>query len=342
MKSLLFSIFLIVGSVIGSGFSSGKEMVVYFARFGKYSYLYILITCVLFVFVFYILLNNAGKAEKRLKKSYILNLINIFICFIFASSMFAGLKSLISDYGTIIYIVLCIFLIISCLFVTIIGLNSLQKINLILMPVIIIIFFIVLIYCSSLEAILGVYNSTKLGIFFSPLYVILNTSTAGIVISQSGKKLTKKQTWIASIVSTAILSVFLLFGNFILQRNFHSFQLDMPFLYLVKTSSILTFFMKFVIFVGCITSLFSLCLTLKISLNVIVKKEISTVLITVFVPFVISEFGFSEIVSIFYPIASVLGIYILFDLFLIPFFKQTNNKIHTTSEKAEDKGASHY
>ena len=342
MKSILFSIFLIVGSVIGSGFSSGKEMVVYFSRFGKISYLYILITCVLFVFVFYILLNNAGKAEKKLKKSYILNLFNIFICFIFASSMFAGLKSLISNSGAIIYIILCLFLVTSCFFVTIIGLDSLQKINLILMPVIILIFLIVLIYCSSLEAVLGVYKLTKLGIFFSPLYVILNTSTAGIVISNSGKNLTKKQTWIVSIISTSILSVFLLFGNYILQRNFHSFDLDMPFLYLVNNSLILSNLMKFVIFVGCITSLFSLCITLKISLSIIVKKEISTVLITVLVPFVISEFGFSEIVSIFYPVASILGIYILFDLFLIPFFKQADNEIHTTSEKAEDKGASHY
>ena len=66
MKKVWTTVFLLFGTIVGSGFSSGKEILVFFSRFGELSYLYIVIACVLFFLLFYL----SGGKQHTIRNAY--------------------------------------------------------------------------------------------------------------------------------------------------------------------------------------------------------------------------------------------------------------------------------
>ena len=82
--------------------------------------------------------------------------------------------------------------------------------------------------------------------------------------------------------------------------------------------------MRIVIFVGCLTTLLSLVYTTSQNLQKLGICGVLNILISIILPFLASFLGFGKIVSILYPIVSVLGI-----LLVIPFleiFNKTKNR----------------
>ena len=53
MFNVLITVFVIFGMIVGAGFASGNEIVVFFTRFGALSYLFIAIAGVMFYFALY-------------------------------------------------------------------------------------------------------------------------------------------------------------------------------------------------------------------------------------------------------------------------------------------------
>ncbi len=304
-------VFLIFGTVVGSGFSSGKEIMVYFSRFGKLSYLYILFAGILFYFLFYFFLTKGQKVVRRLEKFRFINALIAFISLIFCSSMFAGVKNLFSYFPAWLNALLLCLVIVCCIFVTTRGLGGLEKVNLFLMPIISALFLAVLIFSCKLSSDFSVSASSWAGLFYCPLYVALNTSMSGLVIAKAGNGLSKKQTAFACLFSTLLLLGFLFLGNFVLQANGESFFSEMPFLFLASENAVMFVIAFVVILAGCFTTLISLCFTLKSAFDKKLKNKTFSTLLSVFLPFAISSLGFSQIVSLLYPICSVLGIFIL-------------------------------
>ena len=131
------------------------------------------------------------------------------------------------------------------------------------------------------------------------------------MISQVGEGLSKKQAVWASAIVSILLGAFLMLGNFVLLKNSASFSSEMPFLSIVKDSKLVFALAYVVILVGCWTTLVSLTLTLKTSFVRCVKSDWTSAVLAVLLPFAASMIGFAEIVSFFYPICSVLGIFVL-------------------------------
>lgn len=309
-------VFLIFGTVVGSGFSSGKEIMVFFSRFGALSYLYISLAGVLFFALFYFFLSRGKSVMKIFEKHKILNLIVVFISLIFCSSMFAGIKNLFSYFPSWAEHLAIFLLILLTIFVTLRGISGLEKANFLLMPLTSVFFLIVLLFeltfsSGSIDA----GASAFAGILYSPLYVALNTCMSGIIICKSGQGLSKKQMCLASVLATALLLIFLFLGNFVLQKNGEYIISEMPFLSIANQSSWAFWLSYFVILTGCFTTLISLCFTLRTSFEKVVKDRHISAILAVMLPFAISSLGFSQIVSLLYPICSVLGILIL--LFMI-------------------------
>lgn len=331
MKKVFLCVFLIFGTIVGSGFSSGKEIFVFFSRFGKFSYLYIFLASVLFFLLFNLFLRKGKFVIEKLEKSKILNLILIFISIVFTSSMFAGLKSLFSFAGSKIYLLLCAILLVVTVLITLKGLRALEKVTAFLMPICAFVFLAVLIYVSFQKTEISMDLSFPFGYFYCPLYVALNFSTSAFIVSRAGGDLTKKQTFFVSLFTSLLLFAFLTFGNFVLRNHPESFYADMPFLYLSENNAFMFGLCYAVILVGCITTLFSLCLTLHESFKNFVKSDAVNLSLSVFLPFLISELGFSEIVGNLYPISSVLGVCVL--LFFI--FSFQRKKIFKNEDRKE-------
>ena len=319
MKKVWTTVFLLFGTIVGSGFSSGKEILVFFSRFGELSYLYIVIACVLFFLLFYLFLSKGKFVIEKLEKLKIVNMILIFISIVFTASMFAGLKSLFMFSNSALYIILCAILLSFTILITLRGMKALEKVTLILMPICVFIFLSVLIYICFQNSEFAIQTKSPFGYFYCPLYVALNFSTSTFIVSKAGRDLNKKQTFLVSLFSALLLLAFLLFANFALRTHSLSHFADMPFLFLCKDNLFFFILCYSVILIGCVTTLFSLCLTIKSSVDGMFNGEALGIIVAIFLPFLISELGFSEIVSNLYPLASVLGVSEL--LFFIYSFK---------------------
>ena len=314
MSKVLIIVFLIFGTVFGAGFSSGNEIVVYFSRFGVLSYLYILLAGFLLFWIVYFFLTS--NISKKLENSKFLNVLMFLISLVFCASMFAGINDLFYYFPKWLFVVLMALMLVFCIVVTKKGVGGLEKANLILMPITAIVFLIVLIYALSVSSDISLQTTSWAGFLYSPLYVALNTCMGGVVISQAGQNLSKKQAFWASVISSALLVFFLLLGNFVLQQNSDSFLSEMPFLSIVSDNKFMFVLAYIVILIGCWTTLISLTVTLKAGFDKVTKSDNFSAFLAVFVPFLISVIGFAQIVSLLYPLCSVLGIFILLWIFL--------------------------
>lgn len=312
---------VIVGTVVGSGFLSGKEIVVFFSRFGKASYFCIFLAFLLFFALFYFFLRFGTLAINRLMKSKFAFSVNIIICFILSAAMFAGIYVLIKDVWMplrliIMFIVLCL-----ALKVALKGSFMLDKLNLVLVPIMAIFMIINLINMLSFK--MGTLFQGKFLPFsalYCVLYIFLNTANSAVVISSYSNSLSAKQKVQVSFYAALALFCILFFANTVLLQNSYSFGQEMPLLYIADGFQKLV--LKFIIFLGCCTTLFSLVFSLCSSLKVLSKNKVTLSFFSVILPFLFSFLGFGMIVCYLYPLTSVLGIFLICDMFLIPIIKK--------------------
>jgi len=312
MFKVFIVVFLIFGTIVGSGFSSGMEIVVFFSRFGNWSYLFIVLACVLFFGVTYFFLKFGAKIVEKLESSKILNVIIVALSLVFAASMFAGMESLFSYFPRWLYALTVAVMLIVSVWAVCRGVSGLEKANFVLVPLLSAVFFVLLCVLAQNEKQIDVqFSNVWAGVLYSPLFVALNSSMGSIVISKAGVGLTKKQTVLSSLFSSLLIFVFLTLGNFVLLKCPESFSSDMPLLYLSQNNSFLFVLSYVVILLGCLTSVVSMCYTLKLSLEKIVRHNFCSSCLAVFLPFLVSGVGFSQIVVYLYPLCSVFGIFVL-------------------------------
>ncbi|MDD3232538.1 MAG: hypothetical protein PHO06_04280, partial [Clostridia bacterium] len=148
---------MITSSIIGAGFASGRELSLFFAEFGYASLYFLPIVFILFYYCFKMFLTIGSKQtyenvldiNKRANCSIFFNITIIVIFLIYSAAMFSGAVEVLSS--NLIEIPIFIFHIIIFLisfFVLKIGLKGLYKINIILMPIIIVLLVIYSIYST--------------------------------------------------------------------------------------------------------------------------------------------------------------------------------------------------
>lgn len=332
MYKSAIAILSIVGTVIGSGFLSGKEIVVFFSRFGILSFPCIVFACLFFYLLFIYFLQYGDKFVQKFEKSKVFCIFNLVIAIIISSAMFAGCdNSLPSVEIKWIFFIIVIFI---SILITRKGLSRLGKINFVLVPIMI----GVLVFCIfskiNFEEKLFIANEYSIfSIFYCILYVFFNISTSILLISKLGQTLSDKQKVRVGIISALALCILLLIANFLLLQNVHAFGQDMPLIFLFEGGKL--FVMRFVILLGCVTTLFSLVYTSSNCLRGLCKNDFFIILISVFLPFVISFWGFGNIVSFFYPLSSMLSLMLLGYLFVVPLFKRTYAKIHSSGKNTK-------
>lgn len=331
MKNCIFAFLAIIGTVIGSGFISGKEIVVFFSRFGWFSFPCIVLAFFLFFFLFKFVLERGTQAIKRLENSKICFWLNIVLCLIFSSAMFAGIGNLLVFDVKIINYLLFFLIIFFCAFVYKKGIGGLNKSNFILVPLMTGALIVMLIISIKGEVIDVNNELGGLSFFYCLLYVVMNTSNGGVMIASFADKLTKKQKTRVAFFSALTLCVLLLIADIVLLQNPSSFEQTMPLLSLFSGKG--QFVMTLIVFIGCLTTLLTLTYTLSSSMRGLCNNEILIFFVSILLPLIFSLLGFDFIVEYFYPLASTLGLYILYDLFFVSFFKRAYKKIHATRKK---------
>jgi uncharacterized membrane protein YkvI len=239
MKKIFSLVFLIIGSIIGAGFASGKEIDLYFVQYGGISILLILLLPFVFYFIIYNFLkfvkdndiNSIAEFNSIIfgKKSKLINLLFFIIYLIFSSLMIAGINSLNNNDNMIVSLLSCIF----CFFILNFKDFGMEKVNNICVPIIILFIFSCLFNIKNINNFNTLFNFS-LGNILNSLISFVCFCLVNIIMAIGGlittsKNYSLKEYKISCIFSSIILSVLILIIYFIIYFSKDKIvNIDMP------------------------------------------------------------------------------------------------------------------
>jgi len=328
-KPTTFKVYAIFfGTIIGAGFASGREIYVYFARFGGWGILATFIAGILFFLLGYMFLKLGRMVKVNTMNEYLSITFGKFakpVEFVIAltyviviGAMFAGFDSiqkilLPSDKSIPILQILSIIL---CIFVTFGGIKNITKINFLLLPAIII--FIIGIFISSIvnkeQSIAFIVFDNSILSLISPficclIFVCSNMFLTGFILLKTGSQSNDKVDKKASMLTGITIFIITFFSYFSIALNPSCVNFDMPFLLLsFKVGDAFVYFSVIVLWFAIFTSAVASLYTLSWWLNAYIKKPRLSVILCATFSFLVSKLGFSAIIDVLYPLTGIMDI----------------------------------
>lgn len=317
-------IFSIIGTLIGAGFASGQEIYVFFYKYGINGILGLILCSFMIGITIYMTLDTVynkkiNNYESYLhenfnskKMCYVSNIIvNVFLLITFYI-MVAGFGSYFEQQFNISNIIGVIIFSFLCFIVLIKDIERVKKVNSIIVPTLIIVVLVLgflsskQIKISNIKVMNNSYNWTLQALVYCSYNMIL---VIPVLVSLGKYIKNKKQLKLISTTSSAIVCILALSIFFILMTIKVDYsKIQMPAVYAIDKS-----FSQFSYIYGVVIllSIFSTAISIGISFinnmtqnkksypQIAAKMCISSVLI--------SNFGFSNLVKIFFPIFGYLG-----------------------------------
>lgn len=344
MKNVLKVVFVIIGTLIGAGFASGQEVYLFFFSYGMKGLIGILISSIIIGVVIYSTFNILNKYKintykdflnilipKNTKLKIIANfIINIFILITFFI-MIAGFGAYFEQEIGINRLVGSLILAIITFIVFMTSIKGVVKVNELIVPILIGFIFIIGIisikdiHILNLENYVIRTNYTNFALS-AVLYSSYNSILLiPVLITLNNYVKNKKQIFYISFIS-AIVTILLSVIIFLLlvRVDVEISKLEMPVVYVVSNMFKMLRYIYGVIILG---SIFTTAISLGVSFlqNTAKNKkgytQISIIMCITSV--IISKFGFSNLVSLLYPIFGYLGLIQILRLCVIKISKVT-------------------
>lgn len=344
MKNVLKVVFVIIGTLIGAGFASGQEVYLFFFSYGMKGLIGILISSIIIGVVIYSTFNILNKYKintykdflnilipKNTKLKIIANfIINIFILITFFI-MIAGFGAYFEQEIGINRLVGSLVLAIITFIVFMTSIKGVVKVNELLVPILIGFIFIIGIisikdiHILNLENYVIRTNYTNFALS-AVLYSSYNSILLiPVLITLNNYVKNKKQIFYISFIS-AIVTILLSVIIFLLlvRVDVDISKLEMPVVYVVSNIFKILRYIYGVIILG---SIFTTAISLGVSFlqNTAKNKKGYTqiAIIMCITSVIISKFGFSNLVSLLYPIFGYLGLIQILRLGVIKISKVT-------------------
>lgn len=328
---------LLVGTVLGGGFVSGKELVKFYGGSGKAFLLCSILTGIGYAFIV-LLVMKCSKRENKYELSFLsktafskcYRLFDVFllICyFIIMSAMLAATDSMFDTrFPTIVCIVLC-FVFVQA------GLNGLKGINCILVPFILaFLLFVSLTSICKPENTGPVWALSDKGLFASLadtlLYISMNMLTTCGVLSEGAKDLSGKEISVCAVLFGIIMFLLVyLVGSAVLSAGSAVTASDLPILDLSRRfGSIFQLVFKIVLLFGIFTTLISSAYPMSSYFKRGPKWLFNLLMLAASYGF--SRLGFSVIVEVVYPVMGLMGavFFLSFAINGIPIINRKNSE----------------
>ena len=344
-KTLVFAL-IVIGTIIGAGFATGREVSQYFARFG-----YVFIPCALLAgmlfYFFYVFLlkisreKNFANYQTFSKQSFgkFRFYFDAFLCVSFlvlCGSMYASINQVQRILFDFQFPVLSFATAVLCVVVCLNGLSGLSKVNFVIIPPIVILMTIICIKGISMAPYAGELITSSwvvpLGLFSCILYVLMNFILAGIFLLLIGNKYAEKQSNIAMVIAVIVLTTLLILICICLLKNSNIMGESVPLLVLSFS------FSKVYGYIFCIIiwfAVFSTLISASFScLNILsYKNQFLSTFLVVIISYFISTIGFSEIVKYIYPVIGMVG----FVFCLVVMIKYKECKVNIFYDKSASK-----
>lgn len=328
VKTIAYSM-SIIGTTIGAGFVSGKEIANFLNVYGNWAYLVAIIIGVIYFFCIKLFYNASEK--NILNENKILDYIVIFTQFISLSAMLAALNSLLTDYfgSSYLFYIFCIF----CFIIILLGLKGLTSTNLFLMPIVVVFILFIGISALSLSSNLNIeVMSTSPTKIASYLFIYVGLDLFGcypICNALTSTQSKKQQTLSAFIVALCLSLLLICYLVSILKRGTNYAYFDIPILhYIIDYNDKLFIFTCIIVGIGIITTLLSNGFVIHdLSKKLWQKNSFVTFLVFFCGAYVLSFFGFSNIVEHLYPLIGLTGLgLIILLIFLIKKQKKSSRQ----------------
>lgn len=344
MKNVLKVVFVIIGTLIGAGFASGQEVYLFFFSYGMEGLIGILISSIIIGVVIYSTFNILNKYKintykdflsillpKNTKLKIIANfIINIFILITFFI-MIAGFGAYFEQEIGINRLVGSLVLAIITFIVFMTSIKGVVKVNELLVPILIGFIFIIGIISIKDTHILNLENYViRTNYTNFSLSAVLYSSYNSILlipvlITLNNYVKNKKQIFYISFISvivTILLSIIIFL--LLVRVDVDISKLEMPVVYVVSNMFKILRYIYGVIILG---SIFTTAISLGVSFlqNTAKNKKGYTqiAIIMCITSVIISKFGFSNLVSLLYPIFGYLGLIQILRLCVIKISKVT-------------------
>lgn len=328
MKKIIKCLMIIIGTLIGAGFASGQEIVIFFNKFSNKGVLGIIIASILFGLITFLIMDLSRKSNINEYKKLINNKFIVFIIKAFTFICFCIMISAIGAYANEQYnfnfwIATSIAGVI-CFIAFLLKFYGLEKINNILVPIILIgIMMLAVVSNKSIEEInISKDNLIQVSLLnnwiqAAILYVGYNAILLiPILFELRIYKMNKKEISILGAFVSLVLCLTGLLIFFTLNKYYPEIMYaEIPTLMISKLSNNFVFwYYNFVILFAIFTTAFSCGYAfLKLSLE---KNYFRNCLLLCFFGIILARIGFSNLVNIFFPIFGYLGlIQIIFLMF---------------------------
>lgn len=307
---------LLVGTVLGGGFVSGKELIKFYGGSGRAFLLCSILTGIGYALIV-LLVMKCSKREDRYELSFLSKtafskcsrLFDVFllICyFILMSAMLAATESMFdTPFPTIICMVLC-FVFVQA------GLDGLKGINCILVPFILAFLLFVSVTSIARPDTSGpVWALSEKGLFASLadtlLYISMNMLTTCGVLAEGAKDLSKREVNVCAVLFGVIMFILVyLVGRAVLSAGAAVTASDLPILDLSgRFGSVFQLVFKIVLLFGIFTTLISSAYPMSAYFKRGPKWLYNLLVLAAAYGF--SRLGFSVIVEAVYPVMGLMG-----------------------------------
>ena len=319
-----------IGTIVGAGLASGKEITQFFTQYGVKSFIGI-IGCGIFYIIMGSIISKISIHHKLDSYSDVINLISPnlvgkltgFITTLFlissASIILAGSGSLIQQFFGIPRIIGSLIMIAISLFFLLKGTDGLIEINSFIVPGLVatISLITILYFCFSRDAVslnnILSFEPKRNGIFLSTLlYAGYNTLSASGVIVPLSNRINKPKVMIIGIIAGVTGLTFLcLIINLLLTVNQpYIYNYEIPLLFVANRfgniiQAVLLIIIWLEMFSTEVSDIYSISKAIEQSFNIDFKKSIFVVII---VALIISQFGFGNLITRLYPLFGLLSL----------------------------------
>lgn len=330
--------FLILGTMIGAGYASGREL---WQFFGQESSLAIFIFTILFIISIYVIMTISYKKEtihylpvlrtilgERIAEAY--DILIFFYLFTTTVIMLAGGGATLEALGLPNWVgVLFIGTLLVLLFIK--GYKGMVAINALIIPILIIMLVGVLyIVSKQMPNILTIAWNKQSNWPSAFTFTALNVVSLVAVLGAVGSDIKSKgEIWIASIGSGLLLGGISFFYNQSLIQVTRDIMLyEIPLYALLKSYPyILTIIMSCVLWMAIFTTAASGILGIVTRVRKVLKLPMWVLclcIVLVMIPF--TNVGFSTLISILYPIYGLFNLYFLAAILLYPILLKENKR----------------
>jgi uncharacterized membrane protein YkvI len=327
---------LIVATIIGAGFASGRELVAFFGKFG-YAAIPIAALCAVLMFLSTALFMAAGNIIKPNtieefnraifgKFSPIIDFVLLFNYLMVLATMLAGTDSL---FDIFIFENKLPFLSVITAILTFVvvykGFDVMLDVNAVLVPIILYMTFIISIFSLSHPVPYEMTYSDNIGLmlFYTAIYVSMNIILSSGVITTIKLPLKDQIKGVAS--GSAIIGFFIaVLTAAIMCAGLNAYNSAMPVMEIASRMN-MSFVAGIIIWSGIFTTILTSVYTLNSWTQSFIKNKALSLFLILAVGLLISRLGFKNIVDSFYPISGAIGL--LYIIAVLIFYLKTQKRL---------------